>query len=294
MYRIAFAAALLAGALLAGCSSPRPPAPAHPVAPQIAEPADPCAKYTDPTAKARCLLYTGAEAWRFIPLAGRSADLDTQLRCAPFRHNSGPYERCIAGATQVIARAPAAASPTLPGVGTPQPSPPSDPAPSAGPERAEQPPPAAVATPQAQAVAPSNLERRAPKQNRKQATARDTLADLEARKAEIERKMYDAIHDPLNAFLAGPPADCTSESLGQAATSAMFWGVAVGSSIDDLSARQQGADWVLDVADGAADHGCPDLARKLYRHVIETYIGWGYAAHRQRAEIGLADLRGSS
>jgi len=286
MYRIAFAAALLATAALVGCSSPRPPATV-----QVAEPADPCAKYSDdPTNFGRCRLFTGSDAWRFIPAAGRSAHLDTQLRCAPYWRNSGPYERCLAGATQVIARAPAAASPTLPGVGTPQPSPPPGPAPSAGPERAEQPRPATVATPQAQAVAPSNLETPPPKQVQGRAAPRDTLADLQARKAASERRMYDLTHNPLDAFLAGPRGDCKSKSLGEAAASAMYVGIAT----DDLSLRQQGAGWVLDVADGAADHGCPDLARKLYRHVIETYIGWGYAAHRQRAEIGLADLRGSN
>jgi len=291
MYRIAFAAALLAAAALAGCSSPTPTAPAHPVAPRIAEPAGPCAKYSnDPTMLERCRLYTGADAWRFIPLAGRSADLDTQLRCAPLRRNSGPYERCIAGAPQVIARAPAAASPTLPGVGTPQPSPRPDPAPSAGPEPAEQQPPATVASPEAQAVGPNNLETSAPKQVQRRAAPRDTLADLQARKAEGERRMYEIVHDLLDAFLAEPRGNCSSASLEAAAASAVYVGIAS----DDLSLRQQGAGWVLDVADGAADHGCPDFARKLYRHVIEVYIGLGYTAHRQRAEIGLADLRGSS
>jgi len=102
MARIAFAALLFVAALVAGCSSPKPPAPAAQVAPKVAEPAGPCAKYTDPTALARCHLYTSADAWRFVPAAGRSADLDTQLRCAPYRRNSGPYERCIS-APQVIA-----------------------------------------------------------------------------------------------------------------------------------------------------------------------------------------------
>jgi len=97
MYRIAFAAVLLAAAALAGCSS----SPSPPAAVQVAEPADPCAKYPDPTENARCQLYTGADAWRWVPLAGRSADLDAKLRCAPFRHNSGPYERCIA--QQIVA-----------------------------------------------------------------------------------------------------------------------------------------------------------------------------------------------
>jgi len=84
-------AAILA-ALLAGCASPRLPAPiAEPVrAAPVAAPvrvADPCAKYKDPTTVARCRLFSGADGWRYVPEAGRRADLDTQLRCAALRPN---------------------------------------------------------------------------------------------------------------------------------------------------------------------------------------------------------------
>jgi hypothetical protein len=110
MLRIVFAplAAFLAATLLASCASPKPPVTAH-----IAEPvraADPCAKYRDPTTFAGCHLFSSAGGWRFIPEAGRSADLDTQLRCAALRADANAYERCVSTPNSLAARAPAAPS----------------------------------------------------------------------------------------------------------------------------------------------------------------------------------------
>ena len=52
------------------------------------------------------------------------------------------------------------------------------------------------------------------------------------------------------------------------------------------------ARWSLDLADAAVKQQCPEQAREIYRGVIADYTGSGYAAYRQRAEIGLDDLRG--
>ena len=41
----------------------------------------------------------------------------------------------------------------------------------------------------------------------------------------------------------------------------------------------------------AADKGCPVVARTLWLTVIEQYVGSGYAAMWQRAQIGIDDLR---
>jgi hypothetical protein len=85
-------AAVLA-ALLAGCASPKLPATTP-----IAEPvraAGSCDKYRDPTTAARCRLFSSADGWQFVPPAGRSADLETQLRCAPLRPKASAYERCV-------------------------------------------------------------------------------------------------------------------------------------------------------------------------------------------------------
>lgn len=47
------------------------------------------------------------------------------------------------------------------------------------------------------------------------------------------------------------------------------------------------------VAQAAADKGCSDLARELYLDVIDRYTGTAYAAMRERARIGIDDLRAS-
>jgi hypothetical protein len=95
------------------------------------------------------------------------------------------------------------------------------------------------------------------------------------------------VHSNIDKFLAGPQGDCQAESLDKALTIARR----AEADANDLSTLQRTASWFLDAADAAASHGCPDRAKAIYHYVIATYIGSGYAAHRQRAEIGLADLR---
>jgi hypothetical protein len=116
-------------------------------------------------------------------------------------------------------------------------------------------------------------------------------AELQRRSEEHMGQLYDEVDVPLDAFLGGPRGHCASAHRHQAAGAALYIGALSGQMGADLDMLQQTAGWILDVADGASEHGCPDTARKLYGCVIETYIGLGYAAHRQRAEIGLADLR---
>jgi hypothetical protein len=156
-------AAILA-AMLAGCASPKPPT-TIPIA-EPARAAHPCDKYKDPTTLARCRLFSSADGWQFIPPAGRSANLDTQLRCAPFRANLKHYEQCIAArsptAPTIIALPrvdPSVAPPvtTLPVV-TIRSAAPAVTAvphaePSAGPATADRLPPATVTSTRAQAVA---------------------------------------------------------------------------------------------------------------------------------------------
>ena len=58
---------------------------------------DPCAKYANTPTESRCRLYASSDGWQSIPVAGRHADLDTQLRCAPVRSSPTLYEQCISG-----------------------------------------------------------------------------------------------------------------------------------------------------------------------------------------------------
>jgi hypothetical protein len=88
-----------------------------------------------------------------------------------------------------------------------------------------------------------------------------------------------------------PDGQCDSPHLARASdeVTAAFEAAAVmtyRNAIDEVAAL------TLDVADAAADKGCPAQARLLYRHVVRTFVGTAYAAYRQRAEIGLAEIRG--
>ena len=47
----------------------------------------------------------------------------------------------------------------------------------------------------------------------------------------------------------------------------------------------------LALADKALALGCMSEAKKHYSSILETFVGLGYAAYRDRAKVGLADLR---
>ena len=81
-------------ALLGSCTSSDLPVTTR-VSGKPAGAIDPCTKYDVPTDFGRCRLFTSADRWRFIPEIGRNADLDIQIRCAPFRPDLEFYEACI-------------------------------------------------------------------------------------------------------------------------------------------------------------------------------------------------------
>lgn len=47
----------------------------------------------------------------------------------------------------------------------------------------------------------------------------------------------------------------------------------------------------LTLADANLAHGCADAADALYRDAISTYTGGAYASYRERARIGVDDVR---
>lgn len=47
----------------------------------------------------------------------------------------------------------------------------------------------------------------------------------------------------------------------------------------------------LDVAEAALKHGCLDVADEMYRHVLQRYVGIAYSGLRQRAQVGINDVR---
>ena len=55
--------------------------------------------------------------------------------------------------------------------------------------------------------------------------------------------------------------------------------------------RESAAHSMIEVAEYATEKHCPQTARKTYLAVIDTFTGSDYAAVRQRAQIGIDDLR---
>lgn len=47
----------------------------------------------------------------------------------------------------------------------------------------------------------------------------------------------------------------------------------------------------LELADKASALGCKQKAKEHYNTVLKTFVGSGYASYRDRAKVGLADLR---
>lgn len=115
-------------------------------------------------------------------------------------------------------------------------------------------------------------------------------ADLAERQLAIARSAQE-VSDALLRYATEGATDCGSEALLAARRSAEAVAVAAGRG-GDLDGNAAAAGLLLDVADAAADSGCAGFARPIYRFVVATYTGWGYAAHRQRAEIGLARATG--
>lgn len=103
-----------------------------------------------------------------------------------------------------------------------------------------------------------------------------------------ERQWSSWTNMKLADFRQEAEGSCDSSNLAQAERGARN---VARYSVPTLENQQLAASLLLDVADAAAEKGCLEYARGLYRGVIREYIGTGYAAHRQRAEVGLGDLR---
>jgi hypothetical protein len=132
-------------------------------------------------------------------------------------------------------------------------------------------------------------------------SARQSQAAETAGKAELQRRLDAAIapaRDALIAFRTEKRPACTSEHLRSARVEAL--GMMGGSAVKQqqviyawgVDGIYQIAGVVLDVADAARAHHCTKVAREIYDAVIRTYVGSDYAALRQRAEIGIRDLKG--
>jgi len=113
---------------------------------------------------------------------------------------------------------------------------------------------------------------------------------IDQRRAAIDRTRSATLR-PLRVWEEEQPLSCTSPRFAQARSSVLATARLLNPEDHGIDAVIEGGDWILEVADAARDHGCKEVARHLYDTVIATYTGSAYAALRQRAEIGIEDLR---
>lgn len=110
------------------------------------------------------------------------------------------------------------------------------------------------------------------------------------RRANVER-MRSLTLQPLSRWQEETPPSCGSPNLVKAGASALTTASMLTPERQGVDTVVAGGTWILEVADAARLRGCKHVARGLYDAVIASYIGGAYAALRQRAQIGIDDLR---
>jgi hypothetical protein len=117
-----------------------------------------------------------------------------------------------------------------------------------------------------------------------------TESIVDQRSAVIDRMRSIAL-GPLVEWERETPPSCTSPSLAKAGSLVLVAARMQTPEQQGLDVVIEGGSWVLEVADAARQHRCSEVARHLYDVVIATYTGRAYAGLRQRAQIGIEDLR---
>jgi len=113
---------------------------------------------------------------------------------------------------------------------------------------------------------------------------------------DLERKQYlilhNMVHEPLTKFRDEEKVNCDSVNLNEALSNAAQIQMYLANNDDaDIKNLRQSAKLFLDIGDIAFEKQCFDFAEKIYKHVIETYVGLAYIAYRELAIIGLTNVR---
>jgi hypothetical protein len=117
----------------------------------------------------------------------------------------------------------------------------------------------------------------------------------EAARGELRKVQHKAVEEarrPVRAFLAEKGTDCASPRLKEATSKVTDTAVAMAATMQpEYAAMLEAGAAVLDVADGAKQKGCARNARELYDFVLRNFAGLGYAALRERATVGIRELK---
>ena len=117
-----------------------------------------------------------------------------------------------------------------------------------------------------------------------------SLPQLEQRNAALMQQMQATALAPYRQWHAETPPRCSSPTLANA-SGTVIYAATLEADRPNIGDVYTSINWVFLVADGAREHGCVGAARGLYDFVISTYIGGAYTAFRERARIGIDDLR---
>jgi len=108
----------------------------------------------------------------------------------------------------------------------------------------------------------------------------------------VQSKAVEEARRPARAFLADKGADCSSPRLKEAMSKVTDMASAMASAMrPDYATILEAGAAVLDVADGAKKKGCTRDARELYDFVLRNFAGLGYAELRDRATVGIRELK---
>lgn len=117
-------------------------------------------------------------------------------------------------------------------------------------------------------------------------------------RGEIRKVQHKAVEEalrPAKAFLAEKSADCSSPRLKEAASKITETATALAAGMRaEYETMLEAGGAVLDVADGAKRRGCAQKALGLYEFVLKHFSGLGYAELRERATVGIREVKSKS
>ena len=110
---------------------------------------------------------------------------------------------------------------------------------------------------------------------------------------DTNEELIAIVRQPLSDFIKESPPACDSRNLGKTSGNALHLSKLVERGAIDLSAKHRLdlGSTIVDIADAALKAGCKEEARALYDYVIAVFVGGNFASIRQRAQIGIEDLR---
>ncbi|MER2520222.1 MAG: hypothetical protein ABTQ34_05985 [Bdellovibrionales bacterium] len=129
-------------------------------------------------------------------------------------------------------------------------------------------------------------------------TTKDRINQLDSQIRQLEAEQRAKLHKEIELYRNEKNSTCTSKNLTYAGLNIHAFELSNDriDSTSDYDSIIKNANMALEaifeLADLAKERRCYKDADKLYRHVIERYVGVYYSGFRDRARIGIDDIRG--